>query len=137
LFLTAQLALGMKPWLPKFITRRSIDRTHFAAIVHRIAPWLARAEGLLRPRLAALVSPPFEYLIGGISLVLSIILFLPVPFGNMPPAIAISIFALAILERDGLWVLAGLCAAAISVAVVWGVLYALLQSALLLLGRIL
>jgi hypothetical protein len=137
LFLTAQLAIGMNPWLPKFITGRSIDRNHFAAIVHRIAPWLARAESLLRPRMEVLAVPPFEYLIGAICLLLSIILFLPVPLGNMPTAFAICILALAILERDGVWVLAGLCAAAVSVAIVWGVLYAVLQSALLLLSRIL
>ena len=137
LFLTAQLALGLKPWLPSVIADRSMDRMHFAAAVRRIAPWLARAERLLRPRVETLARPPFEYLIGAICLLLSIILFLPIPMGNMPPAIAICLFALAILERDGVWVLAGLCATVASVAIVWGVLLALFQSALFLLERLL
>jgi hypothetical protein len=133
LLLTAQLAFGRRPWLPKVIVARSMDRVHFAIVVQRVAPWLARAERLLRPRLAVLARPPFEYAIGGVCLFLSIILFLPIPMGNMPPAIAICLFSLAILERDGVWVLAGLCATAVSIAIVWGVLFALIKGALLLL----
>jgi hypothetical protein len=136
LFLTAQLALGLDPWLPKFIAGRSMDRLHFAAAVRRIVPWLARAERLLRPRFEILARPPFENLIGAICLLLSIVLFLPIPMGNMPPAVAICLFALAILERDGLWVLGGLCAAIASIGIVWGVLFALIKSALALLARL-
>jgi hypothetical protein len=136
LFLTAQLALGRPAWLPKIIATRSIDRLHFATVVHRIAPWLARAERLLRPRLQILTRPPVENLIGAACLLLSIILFLPIPMGNMPPAIAICLFALAILERDGIWVLAGFGAAIAAVAIVWGVLFALIQSALFLIARL-
>jgi hypothetical protein len=110
-----------------------MDRAHFASVVQRVAPWLARAERLLRPRLAVLARPPFEYAVGGVCLFLSLILFLPIPMGNMPPAIAICLLSLAILERDGVWVLAGLCATAASIAIVWGVLFALIKGALLLL----
>ena len=136
LFLTTQLALGRPAWLPKIIATRSIDRIHFANVVRRIAPWLARAERLLRPRVQILTRPPVEYLIGAVCLMLSIILFLPIPMGNMPPAIAICLFALAILERDGIWVLAGFGAAIAAVAIVWGVLFALIQSALFLFARL-
>jgi len=136
LFLTAQLALGRSPWLPTVIADRSMDRIHFATVVRRIAPWLARAERLLRPRAQALARPPFENLIGGICVLLSIILFLPIPMGNMPPAIAICLFALAILERDGIWVLAGLCATIAAIAISWGVLLALFRGTLLLFSRL-
>jgi hypothetical protein len=136
LFLTAQLALGRGPWLPAVIANRSMDRIHFATVVRRIAPWLARAERLLRPRLQALARPPFENLIGGICLLLSIILFLPIPMGNMPPAVAICLFALAILERDGIWVLGGLCATIAAIAISWGVLLALFRGTLLLFSRL-
>jgi hypothetical protein len=136
LFLTAQLALGRGPWLPTVIANRSMDRIHFATVVRRIAPWLARAERLLRPRLQALARPPFENLIGAICLLLSIILFLPIPMGNMPPAVAICLFALAILERDGIWVLGGLCATIAAIAISWGVLLALFRGTLLLFSRL-
>ena len=135
LFLTAQLAFGRKPWLPKVIAERSMERVHFAAVVRRVAPWLARAERLLRPRLEILARPPFEYLIGGICLLMSIILFLPIPMGNTPPAVAICVFALAVLERDGIWVLIGTCTAIAAVAIVWGVVFALFRTAMLLIVR--
>lgn len=129
LFLAVQLTLGMRPWLPGFITRRSMPHTHFAALVTRAVPWLARAERLLRPRWSALYRPPTEYVVGVVCLVSSLIVFLPIPLGNMLPALAICLMALGILERDGLWVLTGLLTAAGSVAVVWGVLYALIEAA--------
>lgn len=132
IFLAAQLTLGMRPWLPKVITERSIARADFAALIERAGPWLARAERLLKPRLATLARPPAEYAVGVACLVLAIMVFLPIPLGNMLPAFAICLFALAILERDGVWVLVGAIAALASIALVWGVLYALMKSAILI-----
>jgi hypothetical protein len=136
LFLTAQLAFGRGPWLPGFITARSMDRAQFTAVVQRVAPWLERAERLLRPRITFLALPPFEYVIGGICLFLSIILFLPIPMGNIPPALAICLFSLAILERDGAWVIGALFTTVASIAIIWGVLFALFRGAVLLLSRL-
>jgi len=135
LFLTAQLALGRDPWLPKVIAERSMERAHFAAVVRHLVPWLARAERLMQPRLSLLALPPFEYLIGVICLVLTMILFLPIPMGNMPPAIAICLFALGILQRDGVWVISGFAVTIAAIALVWGVLFALFRSALFILER--
>ena len=129
LFLAAQLAFGMRPWLPAFIRDRSMSRQAFASVVTRAAPWLARAERLLRPRLGWLCRPPAEYGVGLVCLLLSSIVFLPIPLGNMLPALAICLMALGILERDGLWVIAGLLTGVASVALVWGVAYALLKTA--------
>lgn len=130
LFLAAQLALGRRPWLPKVIANRSMPRSHFSALVSRLTPWLARAERLLRPRWVLLCHPPAEYAVGLVCLLLATLVFLPIPLGNMMPALAICLFALGILERDGAWVLAGLITSVASVALVWSVLYALVRSAL-------
>lgn len=127
-FLAAQLAFGLRPWLPAFIARRTMTRADFAALVRRIGPWLARAERLLRPRATRLVSPPMEYLVGLVCLLLAVVLVLPVPLGNMLPALAISLFALGIMERDGLWILAGFVAAAVSAMVVSGVVFAMFKT---------
>jgi hypothetical protein len=136
LFLTAQLATGRGPWLPKVIADRSMPRSHFHAVVARAVPWLRRAERLMRPRWSTLAQPPAEYAVGGVCVLLALILFLPIPLGNIPPALAICLFSLGILERDGVWIAAGLVGAAGSVALVSGVLYAFAQSALFLLSSI-
>jgi hypothetical protein len=128
LFLSAQLLLGRKAWLPEFIARRSMARADFEALMNRVLPWLQRAERLLQPRLSGLALPPMEYLLGFICLALAMLLVLPIPLGNNAPALAIALIALGILERDGLWVLAGLCVTALSVTVVSGVVLAIVKA---------
>lgn len=136
-FLAAQLAFGRRPWLPAVIAGRTMPRADFAALVRRIGPWLARAERLLRPRASALALPPMEYLVGLVCLLLAVVLVLPVPLGNMLPALAISLLALGILERDGLWILAGLVAALASAVVVSGVVFAMVKAAVFFVTEVL
>jgi hypothetical protein len=128
LFLSTQLLLGRKAWLPEFIAKRSMARTDFEVLMGRVLPWLERAERLLRPRLSGLALPPMEYALGFICLMLAVILVLPIPLGNNPPAFAIALIALGILERDGFWVLAGLCVTALSLTVVSGILLAIFKA---------
>ena len=137
LFLSAQLMLGRKPWLPRIIVGRSVAREDFEALLRRVVPWLERAEKLLRPRVSGLALPPMENLVGFTCLLLSVILVLPIPLGNISPALAISLMALGVLERDGLWVLAGLAVALASVLVVWGVVLAIVKAAIYMVGEML
>lgn len=137
LFLAVQLTLGRPPWLPAFVADRSMTRHDFARIVDRVAPWLRRAETLLRPRLPLLAHPPMENFIGGVCLLLAVVLVLPIPLGNVLPALAISVLALAVLERDGLWVLVGLGVAACAAALVSGVIYAATRTAVYMLAHFL
>lgn len=78
-----------------------------------------------------------EYVVGFICFLLSVMLALPIPRGNMLPALAISLMALGILEKDGLWVLAGLSVAAVSSVVVSGVVFALVKTAIFLVRQML
>ncbi|MCF8160931.1 MAG: exopolysaccharide biosynthesis protein [Polaromonas sp.] len=136
-FLAAQLMLGRAPWLPAFVANRSMARSDFSSLVKRIVPWLQRAESLLRPRLARLTLPPMEHLVGLLSLLLAVLLVLPIPLGNVLPALAISLMALGVLERDGVWVLAGLAATAAAGSVVYGVLFAMVKASLYFFAHVL
>lgn len=137
IFLSFQLMIGRRPWLPRIITDRSLSRVDFEKVVDLAAPWLAKAERLMRPRFEFLAKPPAEYLVGAVCLLLSIILFLPIPLGNMLPAFTICVLALGVLERDGVWIGIGLFCAAAAVVIVWGVMLALLWGALFVLGNLL
>jgi hypothetical protein len=53
----------------------------------------------------------------------------------MLPALAICLFCFGILERDGVWVIAGFLVGAISVFIVGGVVYALFKTALFVLDK--
>ncbi|MHB1102932.1 MAG: exopolysaccharide biosynthesis protein [Devosia sp.] len=135
LFLSVQLMFGMRPWLPKIITDRSLSKVDFDKVVATTAPWLAKAESIMRPRLQFLARGPAVHLVGFVALAMSIVLFLPIPLGNMLPSVAICIMALGILERDGVWVLIGVALAIVSVIIVWGVMWALIFGALYVLSN--
>lgn len=136
LFLTAQLMLGMKPWLPGLITNRSLKRGEFRKIINAVAPWLHRAESVMKPRLGFVGQRPFVYVLGLMCLILSTILFLPIPLGNMLPALAVSIISLGLLARDGLWMLIGFVTGILAIVVVWGVLWAMVFAALFVVGNV-
>jgi hypothetical protein len=130
LFITAQLMLGRSTlWMPRFIRERSISRAFFASLTAKLSPILHRAERFLRPRLSMLLHPVPERMVGGACLLLAVILLLPIPFGNIPPAFAIAAFSLGILDRDGVATIIGwfatlgsvLILAAISSAIIAGI----------------
>lgn len=133
-YLSFQMMLGQRPWLPRFIAQRSLPRTEFAAILSRSAPFLVRAERLLSPRIPPLSAPLAVRLAGGLCLGLSVVLLLPIPLGNMLPALAIAILALGVLERDGLWIIAGSLLAVLAFALIWGVIWAFFRGLALLLA---
>jgi hypothetical protein len=127
------MMLGRAPWLPQFIRRRSVPRETFSAVFTRAAPWVEKAERLLRQRLPLLTWGVAQRVLGGVCLILAVALSLPVPFGNMAPSIAICLIGLGVLERDGVWVLAGLVASVGALVWVVGMAYAIVKSAIFLL----
>jgi hypothetical protein len=137
LVLALQLMTGRRPWLPAVLARRSMARDDLITLVRRMQPFLHRAERLLRPRLVRLARPPMEYLVGLACVLLALLVALPIPLGNMLPALAISLLALGILERDGLWVLAGLATAVVATILVSGVLFAMAKTTIYFFTRVL
>lgn len=132
LYLTAQMMLGKLPWLPAIIADRSMTRSDFNSFVGRVTPLVARAERLLKPRLLFVTSATGERVIGGICLTLAIVLALPIPLGNMLPAFAITLMALGVLERDGVWVIIGVLVGILSMVIVSGVVWALAKALIFL-----
>jgi hypothetical protein len=119
LVLTAQMAAGRaQPWFPRKLDQRGIGKETLGRLIARIAPWEERIERVLKPRLCALTNHRAARVIGAISFLLSVVLWLPIPLGNHAPALAMSLFALALIYRDGvLAILAGIATVA-SVALV-------------------
>lgn len=131
LILSTQFTLGLPIWLPRFITRRSVNRNDFEKMLAKAEPWLAKAERLLKPRLFLLSSYPAERALGILWLILALVLVFPIPLGNMPPAIALCIMSLGLLAADGLFILVGVAVAIGSLVLASSVVYGLLVGALL------
>ncbi len=96
-----------RPWLPRRLAQIVIRRRDLARVFARIDPGLRRLERALRPRLAYLTAPWAERLIGIGCCGLSLLVLLPIPLSNGVPSVGILCFALALLERDGVFALAG------------------------------
>ena len=119
LFLTFQLMVGRTTlWLPHFISKRVIRKEVLQGFAKRLLPPLTRIEKLVGARLTWLASSPLaERLLGLVACVLALILFLPIPLGNILPATGIAVLAIGLAERDGLAVVMGHLLALTSVGV--------------------
>lgn len=111
----AQLLAGQRTvWLPRRIAEAAIPRDGLSGGLARILPWLTFLERFLKPRFWPFSRLAGERLVGIVSLLLGIIIVLPIPLGNGPTAFAVALLGLALSERDGLWLLAGLVMAVAS-----------------------
>jgi hypothetical protein len=106
--------------LPKSLLKRSIPRKAFATAVKTIMPFLERAEKGVKPRWQWATTPMAKRVLGGLIFVLACIIALPVPMTNMPPAIAIFIIALGLVERDGKLIALGVLLGLASIALIGG-----------------
>jgi hypothetical protein len=113
----AQMAFGRtSPWFPSRIDRRGVTRVELERLIHKMA-WLeARVERVFKPRLPRLTGPTAARLISFACFVLSIAAAIPIPAIHVAPAGTIVLFALALIYRDGLLVIAAVFAAILALA---------------------
>lgn len=105
-----RLALGEKPWLPARLLDTRLPPEFFAkvfAVTQKILTWFER---LLRPRLLWVTASPRLEQLHAVSMVICaamLLLPLPIPFSNVVPAWGILLLAGGLLERDGVFIIAG------------------------------
>jgi hypothetical protein len=117
-------------WLPERISRRTISKAELERISARALPWIKRFEQWSRPRLPVFSGPTARRIVGAVVAFLGFVLILPIPFlGNMPPGIAICIFGLGLIERDGLVILFAFFATVVAMAVTIGMTWAIIAGA--------
>jgi hypothetical protein len=117
LLVAAQVAWGAPTlWLPKRITRLGFDRSLFSKGLDRVLPWLERLEKVSRPRLGFMFGPIAERVLGLVCTLLAIIIVLPIPGGNLLPALAVTVLAISLVLLDGVIALIGYALVACSAA---------------------
>ncbi|MBM3950742.1 MAG: exopolysaccharide biosynthesis protein [Rhodospirillales bacterium] len=124
----AQLMLGYaRPLLPDALARRTVRREALVRALERADPWLIRIERAVHPRMPSLTGPRAERAIGAAATFMATLLALPIPGANQPPALAVSLFAVALIERDGVFAILGWIAVFAAIAIfvaIYGVLFA-------------
>jgi hypothetical protein len=108
LFFGLQMLAGYRtPWLPKSILEHSFAKADLLATIERAVPAMRWVETISKPRFLFLIGRFGERLLGLLVFILAVVIALPGPGTNFAPGVAIAFMAIAIIERDGLLVFAG------------------------------
>ena len=124
IMLTAgQMLLGWRElWLPDFLLHRSLTRQNverFDSAARRVAGYV---DKFVRPRWHKLTEPPLPLVTAALCFLMGLLL-LPlefIPFTSSIPGLPVAAFGLALMTRDGLFVVIGFVStAAIIGGIVW------------------
>jgi hypothetical protein len=128
LILGVQMGLGFrKPKLPGFIARQSLKRTDVLRLSSGSSKMLARVERYVRPRPGPFTNNTADKVVGWLTAYAALMLILPGPGTNGPPAFGTIIMSLGVVENDSkvvgigilTTILANIFATAVLVAIVW------------------
>ena len=112
-----RLALGQRPWLPMKIQRARLPAGFFGKVATVTARLLRVLESVLRPRWPALTGSPWLGQLHAVFILLCalvLLLPLPIPLSNLLPAWGIFLLGSGLMERDGLFILLGYVAVALT-----------------------
>ncbi len=133
-----QMMMGLpEPKLPTWVAERSLHRDDFRRIVDVMAPWLRRLERLTRPRWLGVTGLASERWLGAFCLMLALVLALPIPLGNLAPAVAVALIALGLIEKDGIFVALGFVVGVGSLVLVAGMVSAIALTAIFFVREVL
>ncbi|MGY6707258.1 MAG: exopolysaccharide biosynthesis protein [Rhizobiaceae bacterium] len=117
-----QMVLGYDtPWLPKWLTGKTVSVERFRKAAKRLIPLLERLERYVRPRSWPFAPGAADRPIGMIALVMAIAVTLPIPLGNWLPSLSVAVIGLALGERDGVCLAAGCGIGIVSLAIIGAV----------------
>ena len=126
------LVLNRIPWLPARLMDRPISNQHLVPTLEKGVQLFHRIERFMRPRLAWVTTGALANRLNGLALTASgVLLLFPlsfIPFSNTLPGVAILVFALGMLQRDGYFIIGGY------VAMVTTIIYFVGLAALVVLG---
>ena len=105
-----RLSLGQSPWLPERLLRRRVPLGFFGRLLTVTGKIIRFLEKFLQPRMSGLTGTALLRQLHAVLILLAalvLLLPLPIPFTNTFPAWTILLLAAGLLERDGVFILAG------------------------------
>ncbi|MDR7485569.1 MAG: exopolysaccharide biosynthesis protein [Armatimonadota bacterium] len=134
-----QMLLGQpRPWVPVRFRQMVLGAGAVRALRERGVPWIRRLERLSRPRWAVVPEKVVLRAAGVMVFLMGVILLSPLPFLNTLPAIAVMLIGMGLLNRDALFMLAGLGVGVVSLALAGlsaGLIVVMIQRLRATLGR--
>ena len=106
--------------LPARVARLSLPTQAAVRVLHVLAWVYARAATLARVRLTGLTHAVHRHWMAAWVAAMAVLIFLPIPFGNVLPAVALVLLGLGLVFRDGLAVLAGLATGGVALGITAG-----------------
>jgi hypothetical protein len=107
------IAGRIAPVFPHLIAGRELPTRHLAALVERAVPVLRYLETIIHPRWPMPLKATKRLVGTVVALLNTVLVFTPIPFSNVVPALVIALISLAYLEEDGLLLLIALLLAVI------------------------
>jgi hypothetical protein len=102
-----QLLVGMhRPWLPKWVLRHRMEKTKVLRGLEVLHELFGKFEAYAQPRWPWLFNPLLDRVNGAMIVIAALPILLPVPLSNLPPALALMVMALGLVEEDGVLVIA-------------------------------
>lgn len=130
-----QLFLGLPaPVFPPFVQQRQVKVAGLRKWGMTICRGVRKIENLVMPRWPKLSTVSARRLMGLIIMLLGVVVAIPFPFSNFPPALATVCFALGLLERDGLMIAIGAALSVIAFAIGFTVIFIIMNWLLQFLG---
>lgn len=107
--LAGQMLLGHRlPWLPSRVLNYDLRRGGLQRVLRFGLPWLRRLETVARPRLEIICTSLWgKVLLASAILLATVLMVIPLPGTNAPPAVGILLVGVGLLEEDGLLSLVG------------------------------
>lgn len=111
ILLGISLVLNRLPWIPARLMDRPISNAHLIPTLQKGVELFQRIERWMRPRFTKVTTGALMNRINGLALTAGgLLLIFPlsfIPFSNTLPAVAILLFALGMLQRDGYFIIGG------------------------------
>lgn len=102
--------------LPPRLGRLSLPHEGASRSLALLARFYDFIYRLTRPRMTTLAGPSARWWLGPMTLLMAVLIFLPIPFGNVLPAVSLMLAGVALAAKDGLLMLASLGVGAGAVA---------------------
>jgi hypothetical protein len=128
LIILCQIMLGYdRPVLPRQFLAKQFSTRYLDRLERHVIPALETIEKAIRPRWLVFLKRARRGTAVIVFALTIVSLVLPIPFSNVPPAIASGLIALAYLENDGLLLLIAIVASIAMLAKTFCIFYKLIE----------